>query len=61
MVLAQRYQRIHTFFGTGPLFPGPRAKSKINQDVGLLRSAHADSIADLPGNGVPARYELEAG
>jgi hypothetical protein len=28
-------------------------------DVGLLNIGHTGSIADLPGNGVPARYELE--
>jgi hypothetical protein len=30
-------------------------------DVGLLSIGHTGSIADLPGNGVPARYELEIG
>jgi len=31
----------------------------MNEDVGLLRSGRADSIAALLGNGIRARYELE--
>ncbi len=58
-VLAQRYQRLRSFFGTGPLFPRQRATPNINLDVGLLSSGHTDTIADLLRNGVPARYELE--
>jgi len=60
-VLAQRYQRIRAIFGTGSLFTKQRAKSKINQDVGSLRSGHAGSIAALLGHGAPARYALGTG
>jgi len=58
-VLAQRYQRLRSFFGTGPLFQGSVPTPNINLDVGLLSSGHTDTIADLLRNGVPARYELE--
>lgn len=58
-MLAQRYQRVRLFFGTGRLFPGQRAKSKIDVDVGLLGIGHPDSIAGPLGNGITARYELE--
>jgi hypothetical protein len=58
-VLAPRYQRIGPFFGTGRLFPGQRAKSKIDVDVGLLGIGHPDSIACPLSSGVAVRYELE--
>ena len=58
-VLAQRYQCRRLFFGTGRLFAGQRAKSKIGIDVELLGIGHPDSIAGPLSNGIAVRYELE--
>lgn len=35
-MLAQKYQRLRSLFGTGPLFPRQGATPKINLDVGCL-------------------------
>lgn len=35
-MLAQKYQRLRSLFGTGPLFPRQRATPKINLNVGYL-------------------------